>query len=1002
MLAKISIEGEWKLKLDGGKSATMGESGLSLAYDDSMTLPGTTSFARKGVLNQEKLAGSLTDQYRFEGRAWFERTVELPPELAGKTCFLHLERTRQTTVWVNGTKAGSCDSLNTPHVYDLTELLRTGSQNITICVDNTDYPTKGGHMTSPDTQTNWNGITGAMELHFYGESYLKDVSLYPNVADRTVRVEGILVSASNVVLEAEASSWNGEKNHRAPLWTETLVPGNVSFTYQLGSDALLWSEYTPNLYNLVISLKDGDGEAVDRQELSFGLSSFQTDCDKFTINGQKTFLRGKHDGLIFPLTGYAPTDVKEWLRILSISKSYGINHYRFHTCCPPEAAFVAADMLGIYMEPELPFWGTITVEGDEKHNGAEQEYLINEGYNILKWFGNHPSFVMFSLGNELWGSREKINAILKAYKERDNRHLYTQGSNNHQFQPAILEHDDFFCGVRFSKERLFRGSYAMCDAPLGHIQLDPPGTMKDYDEQIVPSYARGGSRHGGDSPKRGDSSKDGQKSDEADTVQIQYGTEAKTVKLGDTAEELIPAIPVVSHEIGQYATFPNFEEIPKYTGPLKAENFAIFRERLEQKGLGHLAQPYFHSSGQLAAACYKEELEAAFRSRRLAGFQLLDLQDFSGQGTALVGMLDAFMDSKGIITPEEWRTFCGDAVLMARFSKYNYASSELFEAHVELVWYRNEMPDSFHITWEISADGKTLLEGSAEANGEYGEAYFDICDLALKLPLVERMTKATFTLSLSGTDVVKTYNLWIYPEDTADVAGAAGVGKNGANATGAACATNNATRAMNETGAANTTSTAVNDKGAAIGLHRYEELTEEAAALLEQGESVLLMPRPDTLKNAVPGFYCTDFWCFPMFRSISESMNREVPVGTMGLLIDKGHPVFRDFPTESHSDYPWWNIVSHSKSIIMDELDAAWQPIVQTIDNFERNHKLGLLLECRVGRGKLLICPVDAVKAGASPEGRQFLRSLANYVKSDVFNPAYEADMGELRRMLQH
>ena len=72
-------------------------------------------------------------------------------------------------------------------------------------------------------------------------------------------------------------------------------------------------------------------------------------------------LRGKHDGLIFPKTGYAPTDVNEWLRVLGIAKSYGINHYRFHTCCPPDAAFTAADLLGIYMEPELPFWGTIAL-----------------------------------------------------------------------------------------------------------------------------------------------------------------------------------------------------------------------------------------------------------------------------------------------------------------------------------------------------------------------------------------------------------------------------------------------------------------------------------------------------------------------------------------------------------------------------------------------------------------------------------------------------------------
>lgn len=971
MLAKINLEGNWKLKLDGDKTARMVEGWLSLPYDDSMELPGTTSHARKGPLNPEKLAGSLTDQYRFEGRAWFEREVDIPRELAGKACFLHLERTRRTTVWVNGIQIGEHDSLNTPHVYELTQQLRAGRQIITVCVDNTDYPTKGGHMTSPDTQTNWNGITGVIELQFYGESYLKDVRLYPDVAARTVRIDGVLVGGNEVVLEAAAVSWSEENESSASTLTEKLKPGAISVNYPLGPDALLWSEAAPHLYSLSLHLKDGDGNVVDKQKLTFGLREFKTEGDKFTINGRKTFLRGKHDGLIFPLTGYAPTDVNEWVRILAISKSYGINHYRFHTCCPPEAAFIAADMLGIYMEPELPFWGTITEEGDEKHNQAEQDYLVSEGYEILKWFGNHPSFVMFSLGNELWGSREKIDAILKGYKEADNRRLYTQGSNNHQFQPTILEHDDFYCGVRFSRDRLFRGSYAMCDAPLGHIQTDLPGTMKDYDEHIVPSDARG-SRNGCDGRKGGTGHKDEQDSGEAGTIQIQYGTEAKTVKLGDAAGELVPNIPVVSHEIGQFATFPNFDEIQKYTGPLKAENFIMFKERLEQKGLGHLANAYFENSGQLAAACYKEELEAAFRSRRLAGFQLLDLQDFSGQGTALVGMLDAFMDSKGIISPEEWRTFCSDAVLMARFPKYNYLSGELFEAHVELAWYRDEMPASFPLTWAITADGKTLLEGKGEAKGEDGEPYVDICDLAVKLPVVEGMTKATFALRLTGTDIVKSYPLWLYPEAIVD-------------------------EAKSDDGM----SASVGSFEGTEDFHRFTELTDEAVLLLEQGESVLLMPQPESLKNAIPGFYCTDFWCYPMFRSISESMNREVPVGTMGLLIDKEHPVFNDFPTASHSDYPWWSIVSHSKSIIMDGLDAAWQPIVQTIDNFERNHKLGLLMECRVGKGKLLVCPVDIGKAGASPEGRQFLRSLGGYVKSELFNPSFEADISELRHMLQ-
>ncbi|MEF2964778.1 sugar-binding domain-containing protein [Paenibacillus sp. M1] len=936
MLTKISLEGEWSLQLDAAKQ------GAELPYTDVITLPGTTSHARKGPVNEHKLVGALTDEYLFEGYAWYAKEVVIPEELAGKTCFLYLERTRMTTVWVDGQEIGSRNSLNTAHVYELSGKLGAGSHTITVRVDNTDYPTKGGHLTSPDTQTNWNGITGRIELQFYGESYLNGIRLDPDLSARSVRITARLEGAAGVRLTISAASFNGASKHEVNERAFTVSPGDISLQYELGQGALLWSEAAPHLYNLSITLKDDKGEVADRHELIFGLREFKTDGDKFTINGEKTFLRGKHDGLIFPLTGYAPTDVEEWLRILGIAKSYGINHYRFHTCCPPEAAFTAADILGIYMQPELPFWGTITEETDEGHNQAEQDYLISEGYEILKAFGNHPSFVMMSLGNELWGSRPRIDAILKAYKEFDDRHLYTQGSNNHQFMPEVLEHDDFFSGVRFSRDRLFRGSYAMCDAPLGHVQTDSPSTMKDYDDAIVPP----------------DFGKGGENGEQAGgTIQIQYGTEAKTVQAGDGSGEWIPQIPVVSHEIGQYATYPDYEEIEKYTGPLKAENFKIFRERLESKGLGHLAAKYFESSGQLAVACYKEELEAAFRSRRLAGFQLLDLQDFSGQGTALVGILDAFMDSKGMITPEEWRTFCNDAVLLARFPKYNYASGESFNAHVELSLFRSGAPESVSLQWKLAAaGGQTLAEGQAEAAVPAGANYIDICDLAVDLPAVERMTKVVFSLQLAGTDIRKNYDLWLYPSNvSADFSG----------------------------------------------VRMFEELTDEALALLEQGENVLLMPKPESLENAIEGFYCTDFWCYPMFRSISESMNRPVPVGTMGLLIDNTHPVFRDFLSEEYSTYPWWNIIENSKSIIMDGTAREWSPIVQTIDNFERNHKLGFLFECRVGAGNLLVCPLDADKVSGTPEGRQFLSSLAGYMKSADFKPQYEASAAELREMIR-
>ncbi|MDQ0169245.1 sugar-binding domain-containing protein [Paenibacillus tundrae] len=353
MIAALNLEGTWKLQLDEQKV----ERGLN--FSDVITLPNTTSHAGKGKKNENVLIGALTDEYLFEGYAWFSREIEIPEHLVDKRCFLHLERTRVTTVWIDGVELGTQNSLNTPHRYEIQAGLTAGTHTITIRVDNTDYPTKGGHLTSEDTQTNWNGITGKLELQFFERVFLDNIQVYPVLATRSFEIKALLVGelqGLKIVVSSVAVSADPVFTTEEQIFTPAMQ--EIQLRYKIGEDAMLWSDDEPNLYKLHIHLQDQNGNILDSNQVWTGLREFRAAGDKFTINGHKTFLRGKHDGLIFPLTGYAPTDVDEWIRILAISKSYGINHYRFHTCCPPEAAFIAADLLGIYMEPELPFWGT--------------------------------------------------------------------------------------------------------------------------------------------------------------------------------------------------------------------------------------------------------------------------------------------------------------------------------------------------------------------------------------------------------------------------------------------------------------------------------------------------------------------------------------------------------------------------------------------------------------------------------------------------------------------
>ena len=939
MINKIDLAGEWGFRADEEMSG-IGNKYYAMGGDDVITLPSTTAIAGKGKPNTKAETGFLTDSRAYEGYAWFYRTVDLGGAAEGKNVKLFLERTRLTTLWINGRHAGSCDSLCTPHVYDITDCIDGDELQIAIMVSNTGYPTKGGHMTSPDTQSNWNGITGEIALIISEKQRIEHIQAYPDVSDKSVTLRFELEGTDS----ADISVWGASSDSRIVDRRSFHVSGrSCEVTVELGEDAALWSEHTPVTYTLNAAI---DGSA-DISQVTFGLRSFKSEGMSFTINGMKTHLRGKHDGMIFPLTGAAPTTVEEWLRVLKISGSWGINHYRFHTCCPPDAAFTAADILGIYMQPELPFWGTVTSGKDENHNEAEQQYLIEEGRRILRTFGNHPSFVMMSLGNELWGSADRMAEILREYRSLDDRHLYTQGSNNFQFWPNILPEDDFFSGVRLSRERLIRGSYAMCDAPLGFVQTDEPNTVHDYDSLIFPEADESSSDIG------------------AKEIEIQYGTGVKKVRVDSAAGGLIPSKPIVTHEIGQYAVFPDFNEIGKYTGVLRARNFEIFRERLKEKGMLDSADKFFRASGKLSAQCYKLEIEAAMRSEHIAGFQLLDLQDFSGQGTALVGMLDAFMDSKNLIEREEWDGFCSDAVILAELESFVVTAGQTLKIPVLFRYTRPGSAAGKHISWSFDTGADIAAEsGELTINEENG--LISCGEIEVQVPEITSPCRFSLTLSAEGirsenellpSYTRNSYDLWAYPKPAEDFA---------------------------------TTGRSVN--GSSV-VYMTDSL-DEAETLLANGEKVIYMP--DKLRESVEGFYCTDFWCYPMFRSISESMNKPVPVGTMGLLIDSTHPALKGFPCEEYSTPQWYHIVSHAECAVLDGTPGGFTPIVQMIDNFERNHKLGILYEAKVGSGKLLVCTCRLSEAASRPEIQAFAKSLLEYAYSDSFAPETELTLSEL------
>lgn len=898
MKLKVNLQGEWKFLLSKEKPAD------NAVCDDIITLPSTVQQMKKPPVTDERSAGYLTDPYRFDGYAVYERELDIPYDAESDVIFT-AERTRVTSLYINGKNVGTQNSLCSPHRYDITEYINSGKFTLRLVVDNVSYPVSGGHLTSQDTQTNWLGVLGDISIIYKSKARLEKVRFFPDVENGTVKVSGSLKGAESLELSAEVNGF-GKR-------TFTVTAENPAFVYEMNG-AKLWSEHETTVYTMRV---EAEG---DIEEYTFGMRSFAADGTDFKLNGEKIHLRGKHDGMIFPLTGAAPTDAESWKKVLAVSKEHGINHYRFHTCCPPEAAFEAADELGIYMQPELQFWGTV----EEEMNDA-QRYLVEEGFRMLDEYGNHPSFFALSLGNELWGSDKRLNEILGGYKKHDPRPLYTQGSNNFQFWPSIVENDDFFSGVRFSRDRLFRGSYAMCDAPLGHLQTAAPDSSYTFDEHIRPASVSEGASEGG-------------------TIEIQYGTGVKKVSLTNSNGELIPQIPVVSHEVGQYFMYPDYSEIEKYTGVLKPHNFEIFKERLENAGLGEYADDYFKASGRFAAECYKFEIETALRSKELSGFQLLDIQDFTGQGTALVGILNSFMESKGLITPEEWRGFCSDRVVLGCLDSFVAAAGEKITMPVKLYSYTNANENDPVVKITLGDKEYMLNSVCSSKNG-----LFDLGEVILEMPVTEKAEKLKLTLECDSS--VNSYDMWVFPEINAPDYGSTVLAKDWA----------------------------------------------AAEKALDEGKNVLYMPDEISEDKSVEGTYCTDFWNYPMFSSISKSMNKPVPVGTLGILADKEHPLFEEFPTESYSTAQWYDIITGSRTAVLDGLGLKL--IVRTIDNCERNHDLGTLFEAAAGNGKLMVCTAALDRKADSLPCRQLLSSILSYMNSDKFAPAQTADIAKLREI---
>ncbi len=924
---EIDLSGEWKFQIDSLDQG-LSEKWYAQELMDTILLPGSMPEQNKGIPvgYQTKFTGNtwmeypagkhwyedenykpylsdekfrypfwLISDYYYVGAAWYQKEVTIPTDWNGKKIELSLERPHwETKVWVNDNYAGVNNALGVPHSFDLSKLLVAGTNTITICVDNRVKDVDVGidaHSISDNTQSNWNGIVGEIKLLQKDQLFISNVRIFPDVENKLARLEIEIgnetesLKTGKITVSAASLYSKEAHNVKAQNTAFETEPGSKTIVveYPMGDNVRLWDEFNPNLYQLTVALNSAENKDVWTG--SFGMREITAKNKGIQINGRPVFFRGTLECAIFPKTGYPPTTVEPWERIINICKAHGLNHIRFHSWCPPKAAFDAADKLGFYYQVEASAWASNL--GDST---ALDQWIYDESNRMVAEYGNRPSFCLMPYGNEPHGKNHEAFLVefVKYWKARDSRRLYTTGAG----WPVVPEND---------------------------FQNTHRGTRIQGWNQNLESIIN----------------KEAPRSD--------YDWENAVAEL---------TAPMISHEIGQWCVYPNFKEIPKYDGVLKATNFEIFQKSLEAHGMLPLADDFVKASGKLQALCYKADIEAALRTKGYGGFQLLDLHDFPGQGTALVGVLDPFWDEKGYISPEEFRQFCNETVPLARFKKMIFTSDEKVECSVEVAHYGEHEIEAVVPIWKI-----VDVSGEEVRSGEFAETKISWgnCQPLGSVSESFDVDKASkFQLQINVAGFVNAWDFWVYPSDLPTIA---------------------------------------ND------ILVVSTLNKEALAALEKGGKVLLTVEKGSIEEGKGGEVAVGF--SSIFWNTAWT-NGQKP-HTLGILCNPEHPALADFPTEYHSNWQWWDAMSHSNAINIEGFENTPESIVRIIDDWVTNRNLALIFEAKVGNGKLVMTGVDLQSdLDSRPEARQMLYSLKKYMSGEKFAPDTELTKKEIESLFKN
>lgn len=853
----------------------------------------------------------------YVGVAWYQREINVYQYQQARRFVLSLERPHwETTVWLDGQKIGSNRSLVAPHMYDL-GMISAGRHRLTIRVDNRMImPYRpDAHSVSDSLGASWNGITGRIELIDTGRVWIDDVQAFPNVTEKKMLIKVRIGNQTGLSGAGTLTAIWPDIGITHATWDENGGTAEIEVPLRLEQEN--WDEFNPRMYPLRLWLKGTGFE--EYYDLKVGLRELRAVGKEFVLNGRPIIFRGTHNGGDFPLTGYPPTDVASWKKIFETCKAWGLNHMRFHSWTPPEAAFAAADELGIYLQVEPGMWNEISP------GTAMEKMLYDETDRIIKAYGNHPSFMLMSASNEPKGKwQEALSRWVERYRSEDPRRLYTTGTGHTEREiENLAKGTDYLAIHRIGTKMLRRES--------GWFGRDYKETLEDIN------------------------------------------------------------LPVIAHEVGQWAAYPDYEVIKKFpaTSYMRPFNFEIFRDSLKAHGLLEKNRQFAYNSGRFQLAAYKEEIEANLRTPGLSGFQLLDLHDYLGQGTALVGLLDAFWDPKSYIKEEDVKPFFNSTVPLARFKQRVFTTADTLEVDVEVAHYGPEPIERALVVWKIGSrkgewGPRTIPIGK---NISLGKIMVDLAKFgpwsnpnlvvtvgpeSLFSPIARDIIPGPKAIK-GVTYFQNEWNFWVYPAGDPEEYFARHL----------------------ETAVEATDCPPARDQNVLV-----TSSWDEAEQRLAAGGRVLFLANNSNLSwHSPPLDSVPIFWN----RLMSPSWSR-----MLGLWIDradiskgKSH-TFDWFPTDSYFDWQWAEIIQNVRAVNLDNMPAELEPVAWAIDDWNRNYKLGVVFELAIGSdGKLLVSAFDVSNPmSGNPVLRQLRYDLLKYARSVCFQPQVSVLPEDVRRLL--